>query len=303
MRLKDPPHIDLRHLRYFTAASENGSFRKTAEMLGPQGSTISRAVRDLEDRLGASLFQRRSHGVQLTIAGERFLNFVTTALRQIDEGAKSVAAVGRADIGQVRIGILSSIASGFLSNLLNEFEKNYPEIGMTLVDGVASEHVSAIDRLQIDVAFITNGVDPRDFETVELWRERVFAALPQGHILENRSEVKWSELGGERFIASDRTCGPDVQDCLERRFLKGGMYPAIQRHSVSRENWRSLVARGSGIMLTSEATTMARLPGIVYRPISGEALQFNAIWSHRNDNPALRRLLSLARSMSDSAAS
>jgi hypothetical protein len=59
-----------------------------------------------------------------------------------------------------------------------------------------------------------------------------------------------------------------------------------------------LVAIGRGLTLTSEATIGARFPGVVYRPLAGELLPFCAVWSRLNGNPALRRLLSLARDMS-----
>jgi hypothetical protein len=63
----------------------------------------------------------------------------------------------------------------------------------------------------------------------------------------------------------------------------------------------SLVAVGRGLTLTSEATTVAQIPGITYRRMAGEVLPFSAVWSARNDNPACRRLLSLARSIARSA--
>ncbi|MEM7670953.1 MAG: LysR family transcriptional regulator, partial [Pseudomonadota bacterium] len=58
---------------------------------------------------------------------------------------------------------------------------------------------------------------------------------------------------------------------------------------------------GRGLTLTSQATTVSTIPGVIYRPIDGEILSFSAVWSPRNDNPALRRLLSMARQMSDAA--
>ncbi|WP_243395851.1 LysR family transcriptional regulator [Sphingomonas oleivorans] len=72
--------FELRHLRYFVAAADHGSFRKAGAALGVQESAISRRIRDLEDRLGASLFHRHSGGVFLTQAGQRFLRQARRAL-------------------------------------------------------------------------------------------------------------------------------------------------------------------------------------------------------------------------------
>ena len=58
-----------------------------------------------------------------------------------------------------------------------------------------------------------------------------------------------------------------------------------------------LVALGRGLTVTSEATTAAQFPGVMFRPIAGELLPFCAVWSPQNDNPALHRLLEMARSM------
>lgn len=58
-----------------------------------------------------------------------------------------------------------------------------------------------------------------------------------------------------------------------------------------------LVALGRGLTVTSEATTGAQFPGVVFRPIEDEVLPFCGIWSASNENPALAGLLDLARSM------
>ena len=139
--------FELRHLRYFVAAADYGSFRKASAALGIQESTISRRIRDLEDRLGASLFQRHSGGVNLTLAGRRFLRHARVVLRQIDGSVRDVAAVGRSERGRIKIGIFSSLASGFLFELLQAFDKDHAGVLIELVDGNPSEHVAAVRQL------------------------------------------------------------------------------------------------------------------------------------------------------------
>ena len=90
--------IELRHINYFVVASEQGSFRKAATLLSIQESAVSRRIRDLEDQLGASLFQRHSGGVCLTQAGQRFLRRARIVLQQIEDGVNDVAAIGCAAV-------------------------------------------------------------------------------------------------------------------------------------------------------------------------------------------------------------
>lgn len=292
--------IELRHLYYFVAAAEHGSFRKAGTALGVRQSAISRRIRDLEDQLGASLFQRHSGGVNLTLAGQVFLQRARSALHQTEEGAKSVAAIGRSEEGRIKVGILSSLASGFLFELLRVYDKKHPDVSIELIDDGPTEHVAAVRQFQLDIAFITGTIVWDDCETEHLWSERVFAVLPCEHRLTAKDQIHWHDLAGENFIVSDAPPGPTIHDHLVRRLADLNYHPEVHAQYVGRDILLSMVAIGRGLTLTSEATTGAQIPGIAYRPIAGETLPFSAIWSPRNDNPACRRLLSLARSMARS---
>ncbi len=105
--------VELRHLRYFVAVVEHGSFRKAGAAVGRSQAAISRSIAKLEDEIGASLFHRHTWGVSQTYAGQRFLVHARRVIRTVGEGAREVASAGRSEKGRVRIGIYSSIASGF----------------------------------------------------------------------------------------------------------------------------------------------------------------------------------------------
>lgn len=289
--------IKLHHLRYFVAAVEHGSFRKAGRALEIEESAISRRIRDMEDELGASLFQRHAGGVRLTIAGERFLGPARKALRHIDTGASDVAAIGRSEEGHVRVGVFSSLASGFLFDLLRQFGRLHPNVRVDPIEGNPAEHVAAVRTLNLDVAFITVTKTWDDCETEHLWCERVFVVLPDDHPLAGKAEIGWPDLAEERFIVSDVAPGQEVHNFLVAHLSDLGSHPDIQSHHVGRDNMLSLVAVGRGITLTSEATIAAKFPGITYRRLTGEVLPFSMVWSARNDNPACRRLLSLARTL------
>lgn len=288
---------ELRHLRYVVAAADHGSFRKAALSLNVRESSVSRRVRDLEDRLGASLFHRHPGGVDLTMAGKRYLRRIRIALQHIDDGAKDVAAIGRSEDGCIKVGIFSSLASGFLFELLRTYAKNHEGVRVELIDGNPAKHVAAVRQLRLDIAFITGTAEWTDCDTEQLWSERVFAVLPSEHPLTAKEELHWHDLAAESFIVSDAAPGPEIHDYLVQRLADLGRHPEVHAQYVGRDVLLSMVAVDRGLTLTSEATTGAKFPGISYRPIANEVLPFSAIWSPRNDNPACRRLLSLARSM------
>lgn len=293
--------VRLHQLRYFVAAVDYGSFRKAAAALAIQESSISRRIRDLEDELGASLFVRYAGGVRLTVAGREFLRNARHALRQIDIGVTKVAAVGRAEQGLIKVGIFSSLASGFLFDLLRDFGERHPKVQVDIMDGNPPEHVAAVRKLCLDVAFITGTAAWDGCEAEHMWCEKVFVVLPEEHPLADKPELEWADLASERFIVSDVAPGQEIHDYLVAHLAGLGRRLDIQSQQVGRDNILSLVALGRGLTLTSEATTVARFPGITYREIAGEVLPFSMIWSAINDNPACRRLLSLARAASKQA--
>lgn len=294
--------IELRHLRYFVAAAEHGSFRKAGTALGLTQSAISRCIADLEDQIGASLFHRHTWGVSPTNAGKRFLTSARQALRTVGEGTRDVASAGRSEQGRVRIGIYSSIASGFLAELLGSYGQCHSKVRIDMLDGNPVEHVVAIRQHRLDVAFITGTREWPDCESARLWSERVFVVLPENHTLIGRENLEWRDLAEETFIVSETAPGQEIHDHLVRRLADLGRHPEIQVQHVGRDNLVPLVALGRGLTLVSEAMTVAQFPGVIYRPILDEVLPFSAVWSASNDNPAFRRLLSLAKAMAVSPA-
>lgn len=289
--------LELRHLHYVIAAADNGSFRRAGLSLRIQGSAISRRIRDLEDELGVALFNRHNGGVHLTHAGRRFVVRARRAITEIDHAAMDARAFGRGQTGIVRIGIFSSLASGFLADLIRAYLVEHPKVRPDFVEGGPIEHVAAIQRYQMDIAFLTGEPIAEDCDWEHLWDERVYVALPEAHALAAKAEIVWTDLRDKNFIVSEFDPGPEIYDFLVKHLAELGRHPSVERHGVGRDNLMHLVAMGGGLTLTSEATTATPFPNVVYRPVTGEALPFCAVWSPHNDNPALRRLLSCARMM------
>jgi len=289
--------VEMRHLRYVVEAAERGSFRRAARALGIQQSAISRRIRDLEDELGVSLFIRDHTGVRLTDAGKRFVARARRAMTHLKIAADDAGCCGRGEVGVVRIGIFSSLAGGFLAELLRIYARRNPGVRVDVVEGGRAAHISGLQRLQLDIAFLTGRPSAEGCDSACLWSERVFVVVPTDDDLGTADEVGWDDLRGRRFVVSEDDPGPEVHDYLVKHLSQMGPAPMVERHGVGRDNLMHLVALGQGVALASEGATATHFPNVRFVPLCGEILRFSAIWSRRNDNPALRRLLSLARTM------
>ncbi len=289
--------IELRHLQYVIAAAEHHSFRRAASVIGVQQSAISRRIRDVEDRVGTSLFTRHSAGVELTVAGRNFVYHARCAMAEIDRAAKLAGSSGRGEHGSVKLGVFSSLASGFIANLLRAYEAKNARVHIEYVEGAPREHIAAVRRYQLDVAFLTGRSEISDCDTEHFWTEKVFVVIPCDHPLAAQGRLSWEQLRDQHFIVSETYPGPEIHDYLIKHLAELGQHASVECCAVGRDNLMQIVSFGRGLSLTSEATTATRFPGVVYRELIGEELPFYAVWSPENDNPALRRLLSLARIM------
>ncbi|MBV5265026.1 LysR family transcriptional regulator [Pinisolibacter aquiterrae] len=282
--------------RYLIVAAETGSFRSAAEVLRVRQSSVSRAIRHVEERIGVSLFDRSYRGVQLTEAGRRFLSRAIPAIEQLENAKITAAAAGRAEIGTVRIGIQTSLTKGFLRNLLQNYSTKHPDVGLDIHDGTRHEHIAGVRSHRLDIAFLAGMDEIPDCVTTPLWRERIYVALPKEHRLAIAENLSWSELRCENFIVSTFSPGAEVHDHIVKRASTFGTLPRIEYKAVLQDTLLNLVGLGYGITLISSASTSIELPDVVLRPLPDETdiVPFSAVWSPQNDNPAFRRFLSVA---------
>ena len=181
--------------------------------------------------------------------------------------------------------------------MISTFRTQFEGVQLTFIECNPAEHVAAIRKHNTDIAFLTGSGKWAGCQSQRLWSEGVIAVLPANHRLAARVTLEMNDLAGDRFIVSESTPGEEIHDFLIQRLADFGYHPDIKQQSVWKDNLLHLVALGVGVTLTSEATVAATLPGISYVPIAKENLPFSAVWSDSNGNPALLRLLEVARSL------
>ena len=292
------PALRLVSVTQALAVGEYLSFRRAAAALGVRQSTVSRRVRQLEDELGVSLFERHRAQVRVTNAGAAFLKQAREALNQLDHAVRTASAAGTGAIGRLSVGILSSMATGYLRDLIQIYRSRHPDVAIQLQERASADNIEAVLKRQLDVAFVRDTSQASGCENLRLWSERLFVVLPEDHALSARKEFEWADLRNEHFIIR-QSVDPELCERITMRVTDARHNPSVQTLDVGRETLMNLVSIGLGISLASEATTATSFPKIVFRPIAGddELLRFNAIWLSHNDNPALRRFLALARRM------
>ena len=287
--------VELRTLEAFLAVADASGFRRAATHSGIRQSVLSRRVRELEEELGVSVFERNRAGVRLTHAGQRFRAEIQVVVDQLDSAVSTVRAAGYAGTGRLRIGVTASISSSFLRQLLAEWLPQHSEVALDIIETAPRENLASVLDRRLDVTFLSGSAFPPGCDHEQLWHEGVMAVVPSGHKLAGRPETTMQELAAERFILMESGGGKEIRDYVIRFASDLGTSPRVKIFDVGREALMSLVGLGLGVSLVSTAETGVLYPNVAFVPLRSDTIPFSAVWSPENDNPALRRFLSEAR--------
>jgi DNA-binding transcriptional LysR family regulator len=292
--------IDLMSVSQALLVADQASFSGAAKILGVRQSAVSRRVRKLEDELGVSLFERRSDGVRPTDAGQLFLRRARAAFKELDGAVKGAMAAGRGTDGVIRIGLLPCLASGNLGILLGGYRVSHPGVAMELFEGSSQHQIGKIMDRSLDLAFVVGGTAAPGCDVETFWKARVFVALPERHPLAGCDVVDWALVKEEHFIFGREATSSGFDQLVFERTARLGGRASSETHEISQDAVMKLVALQFGLSVVGETSLFIQYPNVTLRrlPDDGGNLDYGAAWLPGNDNPALRRFLSLARSMS-----
>jgi len=289
--------LELKHLRSAVTAADSGSFRKAAELLRLQQSSLSRSIRQIENSLGVTIFERSSGGISPTVAGRSVLRLARTILEECDALVSAARSVQSSETGRLAIGFCTSLSAGNLQDSLLGFKQRLPRVELTTVERSRLRLATALRAGALDILVVTGSLPLPGSRIMRLWSERVMVALPQHHALSAREPLYWTDLRGETVLLNRHDPGREFEDLLVSKFVSPEDRPKIQRHDVSRSINKSLIIMKAGISLVLESDMGATFAGLVYRELrdgSGPShFDFLAYWRAENENPALRAFLNM----------
>ncbi|WP_271553350.1 LysR family transcriptional regulator [Bradyrhizobium sp. CCBAU 45394] len=290
--------MEFRHLRWAIVVSQHRSLRQAADTLRIKQSTLSRCLRNLEHRLGVTLFERTNGGTRPTMEGKEF---VDTARRIVDQTLAMTVRIknrSRGESGRLTIGIHASFSAGNLRATLLEHRTRFPKVNTQLVDGPKDHLISDLVGPAIDVAFVAEPNPTWKGRSLLLWSERVVVALPKSHPLAARGVVHWSELREQTLLLTRYGPAPELLKLLINK-LGSSDSCRLFHHDVVYDQLLTLVGAEWGVLLALEGATGAAYEGVTFREVHDAdgptRLSFRAYWRQANSNPSLRPFLDLLR--------
>jgi LysR family hydrogen peroxide-inducible transcriptional activator len=259
--------MEIHQLRYFRAVAECRSFTRAAKREHVSQPSLSHQVMKLEDELGARLFTRKGHLVDLTSYGEIFLPKITAILHQLDEARTQILEIAKVEKGKVTLGVIPTIAPFLLPNILASFLKQHPLIELKVKEESSAALLQELRDKLIDLALMPLPVDSQEVSCVELMRERLFAIVWENHPLQNEKEITLQALSGAPFlILKDGHCFRN--DTLSA-FREANVEPRIIFESGCFLTILNMVKAGIGISVMPEMA-VDTTSGCKFIPIKAE---------------------------------
>ena len=239
--------MTLTELRYISMLARERHFGRAADKCHVSQPTLSVALKKVEQRIGALLFERTSNDVRLTPLGEQV---VIQAERVLEEAAKldEIAAQGKDPlVGPLRLGVIYTIAPYLLPRLIPSLNRRAPQMPLYLQENFTVRLAELLRRGEIDVAVLALPFSEPGIVTRAVYEEPFRVATPADHPLAREKKIQAERLTAEHLLLLGQgNCFRDqvVQACPHLS-EPGGLERALEGSSL--ETLRHMVASGAGI--------------------------------------------------------
>jgi DNA-binding transcriptional LysR family regulator len=260
--------MELRHLRYFVAVAEELHFGRAAARLHMAQPPLSHQIRQLEQELGVPLFQRTKRRVEITPAGQAFLDEVRRLFAQAERAVNTARRANRGEIGQLGIGFIPSADLDLLPRVLRAWGRRFPQVEIVLHPLMPLGQIEALRQGHIQIGFVRLPLDGAGLVVETIQREPLVAVLPAGHRLARRARVRLADLRDDAMVMFPRSMAPGYYDLLISACRRAGFTPRVLQEPGSIQTNLGLVSARLGVTLMPASIRNLRRAGVTYRALT-----------------------------------
>ncbi|HYE40622.1 MAG TPA: LysR substrate-binding domain-containing protein [Ramlibacter sp.] len=230
--------IDLDSLDIFRTVVQEGGVIRAAQKLNRVQSNVTTRIKQLEQRLGRSLFRKQGRGLVLSPEGELLLAYAQRLFRLADE-AESELRSGRA-MGVLRIGSLESTAGSRLAPILSRFHRQHPGVVVELATGTTGALLQKVANFEIEAAFVSEPFTPGALSARKVFDEELVLITGKDIPVVRRA----ADLSGRTLIAFANGCS--YRKRIEEWLGAGSVLPVRTLEFASYQAMIACVAAGTG---------------------------------------------------------
>lgn len=277
--------MELRHLRYFVAIAEAGSFTQAAtQRLHTAQPSLSRQIRDLEAELGAQLIVRGPRGMALTQAGQVLLDHARVILRQVDVAREATRRAAVPAKAQFVLGFLTGYEMDWLPRVLGILQDELHRTELTVHSASSPELVRALIAGTMDAAFLRPDDSVRELVFRRVAEEALFVLLPARHELATRKTITLRALVGAPFVSFPMSYAPALRQVIDAYIARAGVALAATHEAETLPMAISLVLSTGGASLLPGYVQRLLPPSVVARKLQGTAPTIALALGYRASN-------------------
>ncbi len=242
--------METRALRYFQTVAESGSYSRGAELLRISQPAVSRQIGKLEEEIGARLFSRHAHGVNLTDAGQVLLKRCHSVLRELDQARTEIRNGARGPSGSIAFAVPPAAAHFLVPALVQRFNARYPNVFLKLAGGFSGHIHEWLVREQVDIACLHDPLPQKGFEITPLVKEEVFLVGRPDTMPTGRDHVRIADLADVPLLLPSR---PNAsRRLLDNWVARTGITLDIRAEVDDHLMIRALIRAGIGCSLLTQ---------------------------------------------------
>jgi DNA-binding transcriptional LysR family regulator len=290
--------LELRHLRYFLAVAEERSFSHAAERLHMAQPPLSVAIRQLEQEVGAELFERGSRGVTLTPAGRALLEGARDTLDGLDRALAAARRAAAGELGTLRVGFSWSARFATLPALGQAFAARYPDVTVVTEEMWNARMPRALRSAAVDVAIALCPEIDRELAYEPLRREPAVALVSQARAVAGAGRVALRDLAEEEFLLFPRDLAPRLYDTMIEMCRQAGFEPRVGNRAFHAAGDTGLLSVSPGVAL-APASVAGEIPGVAALALIDAPAAFDTylVWHSRSVPPVAVRFREVAQEL------
>ena len=258
--------MELRPLRSFIAAAEDGNISRAAQRLNLTQPALSRQIKGMEDDLGVALLERGAHSFSLTPAGELLLREGRLLLERADTLEQRVRATAKAQT--IRVGYSPSLTAGILSPAIEAFTQVHPKARVELSDMAGNQMIEALQKGTLDVIVTAPPMkEIPDISWITVQQQAWCVALPRQHALVAKKTLTARDLNDQKLVVYTQRDYPDYWSSITGWFKEQGMNARIASECDGVTSLISAVEAGLGIALVVERIACLIPERIILKPL------------------------------------
>jgi DNA-binding transcriptional LysR family regulator len=285
--------MELRHLNYFLAVAEELHFRKAADRLFISQPGLSRQIKELEEELEVTLFERNNRNVTLTKAGEYLKKELFLNLKVLDSILNNAKRIHNGIDGNLNFGYVGSAMQNIIPNLLVQIRNEYPNIHFNLKEMDNQKQLDNLQTQEIDIGFVRLERVPNNLEIKPILEDTFSLVLPANHQLNANNFTNLTQLKDEAFIMFDPSYSPNYHQKIMQIFDHCGFTPIISHRTVHASSIYKLVEHNFGISIVPSSLEIGSSNNVKFIELKNipQRTLLSAVWNKQNRNPILAKIL------------